>query len=82
MKGKLLVWDDRDEDSPIKEVVLDMRMLEIIKDHLEAQVEWTEDWIAEQEDLPAGDPDKQPVGFAKHEVEQLNTIINELLRGV
>lgn len=82
MKGKLIVWDNAIEDSPIKEIVLDTRMLEIIKDCLEAQIEWTNDWIAEQEELPPGNPDKMGTRFAKAEVVQLTEIVNNLLSEV
>lgn len=41
--GKLLLWDASDEESDLHEIKLDQRDWEIIKDVLEAHLEYLED---------------------------------------
>jgi hypothetical protein len=41
--GKLLLWDASDEESDVHEIKLDQRSWEIIKDVLEAHLEYLED---------------------------------------
>lgn len=42
-EGKLLLWDASDEESDLHEIKLDQRDWEIIKDVLEAHLEYLED---------------------------------------
>lgn len=77
MKGKLLTWKE-DDDDVMYELKLDEFDTKLLSDWLNYTLEVTEDFIEQNEDLPAGDPDKASTWKSKRELESIKTILSML----